>query len=194
MSKSIVYEKLLNVLFDEDALARLEWAVGACFAGDFNESKKFVVLCGGPRSGKTTVINILTKAMEYSGIAVGWLSLDGKLVINIGPLLAKEGRGVCVNRDADLTKFTNSQGFKELVLRQAVPGLNVMPFLETNKMPETDNVESWVNRSMLVVPMSERVLTQSAFDAFKAEFNYSVEYDVIRQRCIDRYTSLGPDY
>ena len=53
------YNKLISTLYSEEERHKLEWAIGAIVTGDSKHIQKFLVLYGGPGTGKSTILNIV---------------------------------------------------------------------------------------------------------------------------------------
>ena len=53
------YETLMSTLYSPEERHKLEWAIGAIVTGDSKEIQKFLVLYGAPKTGKSTILNII---------------------------------------------------------------------------------------------------------------------------------------
>ena len=58
------YEKIISTLYDEEERHKIEWAIGAIVTGDSKWLQKFLVLYGGPGTGKSTILNIIQDLFE----------------------------------------------------------------------------------------------------------------------------------
>ena len=59
------YDELMNTLYSAEERKKLEWAIGSIIFGDSKKLQKFIVLYGGPGTGKSTVLNIIE--LMFSG-------------------------------------------------------------------------------------------------------------------------------
>ena len=58
------YDRLMSVLYSEEERHKIEWAIGAVVTGESKKIQKFMVFYGEPKSGKSTVLNIIQKLFD----------------------------------------------------------------------------------------------------------------------------------
>ena len=58
------YEQIISTLYSEEERRKIEWAIGSIVTGESRALQKFLVLYGGPGTGKSTMLNIIQDLFE----------------------------------------------------------------------------------------------------------------------------------
>ena len=58
------FNKLISTLYSEEERHKIEWAIGSIVTGESKKIQKFMVLYGGPGTGKSTILNIIQQLFE----------------------------------------------------------------------------------------------------------------------------------
>lgn len=108
------YEKIISTLYDEEERHKLEWAIGAIVTGASKTLQKFVVLYGGPGTGKSTVLNIIQDLFE------GYYSVfDAKALGSANAQFAlepfKSNPLVAIQHDGDLSRIEDNTRLNSVV-------------------------------------------------------------------------------
>lgn len=108
------YEKIISTLYDEEERHKLEWAIGAIVTGASKTLQKFVVLYGGPGTGKSTILNIIQDLFE------GYYSVfDAKALGSANAQFAlepfKSNPLVAIQHDGDLSRIEDNTRLNSVV-------------------------------------------------------------------------------
>ena len=101
------YDKLIGTLYSEKERAKIEWLIGCVLAGDNGKVQKFGVLYGAPRTGKSTVINIIE--MLFKGYCVAFDAAElGKASATFALESFRSNPLVAYQHDGDLSKIESN--------------------------------------------------------------------------------------
>lgn len=108
------YEKIISTLYSEEERRKLEWAIGAIVTGDSKTIQKFIVLYGGPGTGKSTILNIIQELFD------GYHSVfDAKALGSANAQFAlepfKKNPLVAIQHDGDLSKIEDNTRLNSVV-------------------------------------------------------------------------------
>lgn len=108
------YEKIISTLYDEEERHKLEWAIGAIVTGDSKTLQKFLVLYGGPGTGKSTILNIIQDLFDgYHAV------FDAKALGSASAQFAlepfKKNPLVAIQHDGDLSKIEDNTRLNSVV-------------------------------------------------------------------------------
>ena len=113
------YDRLMEVLYDEEEREKLEWSVGAVLTGDSKKIQKFCVLYGDAGSGKSTFLNILQKLVDGYYIAFNAKALVGNNNI-FGTEVFKNNPLVAIQHDGDLSKIDDNSTLNSIISHEQV--------------------------------------------------------------------------
>ena len=108
------WENLMNVLYSEEELRKIEWAIGAVVSGDSKKIQKFLVFYGAAGTGKSTVLNVIQKLFDgyycvFDSKALGSSNASFALEpFKANPLVA-------IQHDGDLSKIEDNTRINSLV-------------------------------------------------------------------------------
>ena len=108
------YEKIISTLYSEEERRKLEWAIGAIVTGDSKTLQKFLVLYGGPGTGKSTILNIIQDLFDgYHAV------FDAKALGSANAQFAlepfKKNPLVAIQHDGDLSKIEDNTRLNSVV-------------------------------------------------------------------------------
>ena len=108
------YEQIISTLYSEEERHKLEWAVGSIVTGDSRTLQKFLVLYGGPGTGKSTILNIIQELFEgYHAV------FDAKALGSANAQFAlepfKKNPLVAIQHDGDLSKIEDNTRLNSVV-------------------------------------------------------------------------------
>ena len=58
------WDEIVGTLYSEEERQKIEWAIGAIISGDSKRIQKFLVFHGPPKTGKSTILNIISMLFE----------------------------------------------------------------------------------------------------------------------------------
>ena len=108
------YEKIISTLYTEEERHKIEWAIGAIVTGDSKTLQKFLVLYGGPGTGKSTILNIIQDLFDgYHAV------FDAKALGSASAQFAlepfKKNPLVAIQHDGDLSKIEDNTRLNSVV-------------------------------------------------------------------------------
>lgn len=195
------YELLMSTLYSPEERHKLEWAIGAIVTGDSKEIQKFLVLYGAPKTGKSTILNIVQMLFD------GYYSVfDAKALGSSGHQFAleafKSNPLVAIQHDGDLSRIEDNTRLNSLVshewmevnekYKSSYPHrFKAFLFLGTNKPVKiTDSKSGLLRRLIDVTPTGNRVPRK---DYDKAMNHIMFELGGIACHCRDVYLE-NPGY
>lgn len=195
------YELLMSTLYSPEERHKLEWAIGAIVTGDSKEIQKFLVLYGAPKTGKSTILNIVQMLFD------GYYSVfDAKALGSSGHQFAleafKSNPLVAIQHDGDLSRIEDNTRLNSLVshewmevnekYKSSYPHrFKAFLFLGTNKPVKiTDSKSGLLRRLIDVTPTGNRVPRK---DYDKAMNHIKFELGGIACHCRDVYLK-NPGY
>lgn len=196
------YDELMDKLYLDTEREKLEWAIGSIFKGDSKKIQKFIVLYGGPGTGKGTVIDLLqwlfpgyfgtfeAKALGQNNNAFALESLKDN------PLVAIQTDGN-LSRISDNTKLNSLISHEYLTMNekhkpQYKMKFNSFLFIGSNNPVEITDSRSGILRRLIDVSPTGNTFPQRKYDKLKKQMSY--ELGGIAHRCIGVYEKLGYDY
>lgn len=108
------YERIISTLYSEEERRKLEWAIGAIVTGDSKTLQKFLVLYGGPGTGKSTILNIIQDLFDgYHAV------FDAKALGSANAQFAlepfKKNPLVAIQHDGDLSRIEDNTRLNSVV-------------------------------------------------------------------------------
>lgn len=108
------YEQIISTLYSEEERHKLEWAIGSIVSGESKNIQKFLVLYGGPGTGKSTILNIIQDLFEgYHTV------FDAKALGSANAQFAlepfKKNPLVAIQHDGDLSKIEDNTRLNSVV-------------------------------------------------------------------------------
>ena len=108
------WEKIISTLYSPEERHKLEWAIGSIIAGESKYLQKFLVLYGGPGTGKSTILNIVEDLFEgYHTV------FDAKALGSANAQFAlepfKDNPLVAIQHDGDLSKIEDNTRLNSVV-------------------------------------------------------------------------------
>lgn len=195
------YEKLMSTLYSPEERHKIEWAIGSIITGDSRDIQKFIVLYGAPKTGKSTILNIIQ--MLFDGY---YAIFDAKSLGSGGNQFAleafRENPLVAIQHDGDLSRIEDNTRLNSLVSHEQMlvnekytksytNRFRAFLFLGTNKPVKiTDSKSGLLRRLIDVTPTGNRVPRREYDHAMK---NIKFELGGIAYHCRDVYLE-NPHY
>lgn len=196
------YEELIDTLYNPKERDKLEWAMGSVIAGDSKWIQKFIVLHGGPGSGKSTWINILEKIVAGYYTTFEAKSLTGNNN-SFAMEMFKSNPRVAIEHDGDLSRIEDNTKLNSIVSHEPMTineknkpqytiKIGSFLFMGTNKPVKITDAKSGIIRRLIDVNPSGRRLTPLRYQQLVQQINF--ELGAIAYHCLDKYRSMGAEY
>lgn len=189
------YDRLMSVLYSPEERRKLEWAIGAIVAGDSKKIQKFLVLYGEPRSGKSTVLNIIGKLFE------GYCSpFDAKVLGQANAAFAleafKNNPLVAIQHDGDLSRIEDNTRLNSLVSHETMMINEKFKsayanhfisflFMGTNKPVKITDAKSGLIRRLIDVSPTGKRVTKKEYDELLGRIDFELGH--IADYCLEVY-------
>ena len=191
------YDKLISTLYSPEERAKLEWAIGAIVSGDSKLIQKFIVLYGGPGTGKSTVLNIIQKLFD------GYYSIfDAKALGSNGSQFALEAFRknplVAIQHDGDLSRIEDNTRLNSLVSHEEMTvnekytkgytnRFKAFLFMGTNKPVKITDSKSGLIRRLIDVTPTGNTVRPSEYKKLTKQVDFELGH--IAKHCLDFYIS-----
>ena len=193
------WDELVGTLYSVDEREKIEWAIGAIFAGDAKKIQKFMVFYGLPGSGKGTVLNIILKLFEgYT------TTFDAKALGSTSGTFATEAFKnnplVAIQHDGDLSKIEDNTRLNSIISHEDMPmnekykpgytaRVNAFLFMGTNQPVKISDAKSGIIRRLIDVHPTGVTIPRKHYDALMAKIDF--ELGAIAHHCQSVYLHLG---
>ena len=189
------WDKLMSVLYSDDERLKIEWAIGSIVSGDSKSLQKFVVFYGAPKTGKSTVIDIIQ--MLFDGY---YSAFDAKSLGSSNNAFAleafKNNPLVAIQHDGDLSRIEDNTRLNSLVSHELMTvnekhkslytaRFNAFLFMGTNKPVKITDAKSGLIRRLIDISPTGNKLSQSEYD--EAVHQVKFELGAIAYHCFDVY-------
>ena len=197
------YDSLMSVLYSPEERRKIEWAIGAIVAGQIDQIQKFIVLYGGPRTGKSTVLDII------QDLFVGYYSVfDAKALGNPNSTFAlepfKSNPLVGIQQDGDLSKIEDNTRLNSLVSHEELTvnekytklyssKFNTFLFMGTNKPVKITDAKSGIIRRLIDVSPTGNRIPRAEYDRLNSQIRFelgAIAYKCKCDGCVQRHVQL----
>ena len=158
------WNEIVGTLYSPEERMKLEWAIGAIVTGESKNLQKFIVMYGAPKTGKSTILNILQRLFEGY-----WCAFDAKTLGNANASFALEAFRnnplVGIQHDGDLSRIEDNTRLNSLVSHEVMTvnekfkasypaKFNTFLFMGTNKPVKITDAKSGIIRRLIDVSPS----------------------------------------
>jgi hypothetical protein len=181
---------------------KIEWAIGAIFAGDSKWIQKFLVFYGPPASGKSTVIGIMEKLFE------GYVAtFEAKALTSNNSAFSMETFAsnplVAIQHDGDLSRVEDNTRLNSIVGHDLMTinvkyrsAFTIRPnaflVMGTNKPVKITDAKAGNTRRLIDVHPTGVKIEPSRYHILLENINF--ELGSIAYKCIQRYREMGKFY
>jgi hypothetical protein len=196
------YDELMTTLYSPEERAKLEWAIGAIMAGDSKTIQKYIVLYGGPGTGKSTWLLILQMLTEGY-----FVTFDAKQLTSsnngFAAAMFASNPLVAIQHDGDLSRIEDNTLLNSIVSHEVMT-INekykasydmspaAMLFMGTNKAVKITDAKSGQTRRMIDVKPTGNKIAPRRYQILMQQIKF--ELGAIAAHCLETYRSMGKDY
>lgn len=196
------YEELISTLYEPSERKKIEWAIGAIISGDSKKIQKFIVLYGGPGSGKSTILNIIEDLFpEYCAV------FDSKALSSTNNAFSLEAFRnnplVAIQHDGDLSKIEDNTKINSIVSHETMmvnekfkstyaSKINSFLFMGTNKPVRITDAKSGIIRRLIDVTPSGNKIPFKRYQELNNQIKF--ELGAIAAKCLRMYNEMGESY
>ena len=171
------WDELISVLYSDSERDKLEWAIGSVIAGDSKKLQKCIYLYGGPKTGKSTVLDII-QAM-FDGY---YCIFDAKELGNSNSSFAlesfKDNPLVGIQQDGDLSRIDDNTRLNSIISHDTMEvnekfkskyttKFNTFLFMASNKMVKITDGKSGLMRRVIDVSPTGRTIPFEKYTELK---------------------------
>ena len=195
------YDELISTLYSEEERRKIEWVVGAVVSGDSKYIQKFAVMYGAPKTGKSTILNIIQEL--FTGY---WAAFDAKALgssTNAFALEAfKSNPLIAIQHDGDLSRIEDNTRLNSLVSHETMMvnekyrsayanRFNTFLIMGTNKPVKISDAKSGIIRRLIDISPSGNKIPRTRYN----ELTNAIKFELgkIAKHCLDVYES-DPSY
>ena len=195
------YEELISTLYSEEERRKIEWIIGAVVAGDSKYIQKFAVMYGAPKTGKSTILNIIQDL--FKGY---WAAFDAKALgssTNAFALEAfKSNPLLAIQHDGDLSRIEDNTRLNSLVSHETMmvnekyrsayaSRFNTFLIMGTNKPVKISDAKSGIIRRLIDISPSGNKIPRARYNELVGSIKF--ELGRIAKHCLDIYEA-DPGY
>ena len=196
------YEELMSTLYDPDEREKLEWGIGSIFTGDSSQIQKFFVLYGSAGSGKSTVLNLISRLLE-DHIAMFDAAALGRPSDQFALEPFKSNPRVAIQHDGNLARIKDNSRLNSLISHEPMvmneKGKSLytfkseaMLFVGTNLPVRITDSKSGLTRRLIDVTPSGRKVDSLRYKEIMSRVED--ERGAIVKHCMDLYKAKGRLY
>ena len=191
------YTELISTLYSPEERRKLEWAMGSVIAGESKDIQKFVVMYGAPKTGKSTILNIMQKLFDGY-----WSPFDSKALGSASNVFAleafKNNPLVAIQHDGDLSRIEDNTRLNSLVSHEVMVinekfksaysvKFNSFLFMGTNKPVKITDSKSGIIRRLVDVSPTGNKIPGARYSRLMEQINF--ELGGIAFHCLNVYLS-----
>lgn len=196
------FDALFGIIYDEENLTKLMWAIGSVLAGDSKRIQKFYVLFGLPGTGKSTALNLIEKILGEH--VVGF---EASLLTNMSSTFAldalKNNPLVAIDHEGDLSRIRNNSVLTSVVSHDRIVinvkyqhpfsiKLNTTLFIATNKPVMITERASGIIRRLIDIRPSGHIVSTRDYESLVNQIDF--ELSAISVKCLAVYNQLGRNH
>lgn len=199
------YEELVSLLYVPEEREKFEWAIGAIIAGEAKKIQKFLVFFGGPGTGKSTVLDLISKLFGGKVKDGGYVAhFDAQALTGNGNAFAtsafKDNPLVAIQHDGDLSKIETNARMNSIVSHEEIEinqkfkeqydnKINAMLFMGTNKAVQITDAKSGLLRRLIDVVPTGNTHEKERYDTLIQRLDF--ELGAIAHHCLQVFKALG---
>lgn len=200
--KSDSWDTILSTLYSEEERAKIEWAIGSVVSGDSKFIQKFLVFYGPPGSGKSTILNIISKLFEGYTAVFDARELSGNNNA-FATAAFKSNPLVAIQHDGDLSRIVDNTKLNSIVSHEIMTvnekyrapfeaRSNAFLFMGTNLPVKITDAKSGIIRRLIDVVPTQQTIDHDTYHILMEKIDF--ELGAIAHSCLEKYQSMGKNY
>lgn len=202
------YEELVSLLYEPEEREKFEWVIGAIISGDAKKLQKFLVFYGSGGTGKSTILELISKIFGGKIGDGGYVSyFDAQALTGNGNSFAvasfKDNPLVAIQHDGDLSKIETNARLNSIVSHEEIDvnekfkaqytkRINAFLLMGTNKPVQITDARSGLIRRLIDVNPTGNIHTKDRYDVLIQRLDF--ELGAIAHHCLQVYKKLGKNY
>lgn len=196
------WDELTSVLYAEEELEKIEWAIGAVVSGDSKRIQKFMVFYGPAGSGKSTILNIIHQLFD-GYVAMFEAKALGSSNHTFATEVFRHNPLVAIQHDGDLSKIEDNTRLNSLVAHEDMtmhekykPSYtarsNAFLFMGTNQPVKISDAKSGIIRRLIDIHPTGMHIDHDRYHVLMNQITF--ELGAIAHKCSQRYSRMGRNY
>lgn len=196
------WDELLSTLYTVEERAKIEWAIGSIVAGDSKKIHKFIVFYGPPASGKSTILNIISKLFEGYTTA-----FDGRALGNSNSSFATEAFRnnplVAIQHDGDLSRLEDNARLNSIISHEVMTmnekykpsytsKVDAMLFVGSNQPVKISDAKSGIIRRLIDVHPTGIKIPNRHYTTLIGQIDFDL--GAIAHHCLSVFLEMGKNY
>ena len=199
------YHELVAHLYTPEERRKFEWMIGAIISGEAKRIQKFLVFFGGPGTGKSTILDLISDMFGGKIKEGGYVSFfDAQALTGNGNAFAtaafKDNPLVAIQHDGDLSKIETNARLNALVSHEEIlinekfkatydNKINAILFMGTNKPVQITDAKSGLIRRLIDVVPTGNTFRPDHYFSLIGRMRF--ELGAIAHHCLQVYREGG---
>lgn len=195
------YDELVGVLYSQENRLKFEWAIGSVLENKGADVQKFFVFYGSAGTGKSTVLNIVSRIFESYATVFDSKSLSSNKDFALeqfrtNPLVAIQHDGD-LHRIEDNTKLNSLISHEKMMINEKFKSQyaiqpKALLFMGTNSPIQITDANSGMIRRLVDIMPTGTIVEPNHY----VELVNQVEFEIpaIAEHCRKTFLRLGPHY
>lgn len=199
------YDELVSRLYLPEERAKFEWAIGAVISGDAKKIQKFLVFYGSGGTGKSTIMDIISKLMGGKVSDGGYVAFfDAQALTGNSNAFSteafKDNPLVAIQHDGDLSKIETNAKLNSIVSHEDMKinekykaqydtKINAFLFMGTNKPVQITDAKSGLIRRLIDVNPTGNTFDPERYYTLMSRVEF--ELGAIAHHCLQVYKKMG---
>lgn len=196
------FHTMFNILYDDENLQKIMWAIGSVLSGESRNIQKFYVLYGKPGTGKSTLLDLIGKLTEAHAVPFSVEEI-GKYNSSFALESIKDNPLVAIDHEGDLSRIETNGMLNSLVAHDSL-SVNVKYrgkyhvkfkttiFVATNKPVKITDSKSGITRRLVDIVPTGVLIPYEKYAHLVDKMNF--ELGGIAHDCIKVFKNLGREY
>ena len=195
------WDEMVGTLYSPEERHKIEWAIGSVVSGASKDIQKFYVFYGAPKTGKSTILNIIEKLFQGYTTA-----FDSKALGSSNASFALESFRdnplVAIQQDGDLSRIEDNSRLNSLVSHETMTmnekyktaySMRFIStlFMGTNKPVKITDSKSGILRRLIDISPSEQRIPKKRYDQLNCQIDF--ELGAIAWHCLQVFNE-DPGY